>query len=645
MLPQSRVAPPAMAALVAAFLAIAGGPVTTPTTAAPPHHPNQPDPTPPPTAARVLTTEGPVVGMRFADVAVWKGIPYAAPPMGALRWRAPQPPAQRDGALNAYTFGPACPQDDRPLLGGAGGRKGAEDCLTLNVWAPSAVSSGQSGPVPVLFWIHGGGHVQGSGSEAIYDGASLAVGKNVVVVTINYRLGALGFLVHEAFHGEHADHPTAGNWGRLDQIEALRWVRANIGGFGGDTSRIAIFGESAGGVGVCDLMVSPLARGLFAAAIMQSGSCLAAGAVPIVDQPRGALPPAADQGRRFAAAIGCADAPDVAACLRGKPVDAVLATLPGEVGILKPGAETYGPIVDRHVLAEAPADAFAGGREHPVPFLLGANADEGTVFLSDAMKAMTAAQVEALVRALYRDNADAVLALYPPSSYASPGLAIADITGDIGFVCPARRTARRHAGHGHPAFLYHFTYVSAIARQLGLGAFHGSEIPFVFGNTGQGGGTRLPPAVQALSDAMRGFWVNLATHGAPGTIGGVAWPAYDAVADVGLRLDTPPGIETGWRDAKCDLWDAVAARDAGSVPTAVATGTGTPRATASPTATATLPAATATATANSATIEPTPTSAGSGIRVFMPYAAGRAVLSPGGRGRLNGLPFASRGMG
>ncbi len=221
----------------------------------------------------VATAEGPVRGVRGTGATAWLGVPYAAAPVGALRWRAPQPAPARAGVLEAAAAGPACPQIDRPLLQpDAGGRKGEEDCLTLNVWAPNDVA----GPAPVMVWIHGGGFIQGSGGEAIYDGARLAAGQGVVVVSLNYRLGALGFLVHPAFVGEHDDHPSAGNWGLLDQLAALRWVRANIGGFGGDPERVTIFGESAGGVSVCSLLASPLAAGLVAGAVMQSGSCEAA---------------------------------------------------------------------------------------------------------------------------------------------------------------------------------------------------------------------------------------------------------------------------------------------------------------------------------------------------------------------------------
>lgn len=499
-------------------------------------------------AVVVTTAEGPVAGVRGAEATAWKGLPYAAPPVGPLRWRAPQPAPKRDAVLDASAAGLACPQVDRPLLQpDTGSRKGEEDCLRLNVWAPND----RAAPAPVMVWLHGGGFIQGSGGEALYDGARLAAAQGVVVVTLNYRLGALGFLVHPAFVGEHPDHPSAGNWGLLDQLAALRWVRANIAAFGGDPARVTIFGESAGGVSVCSLLASPLAAGLVTGAIMQSGGCEPA--LRDVAAAAGGLKPAVDQGRRFAEAIGCGGAADTAACLRAQPVDAVLAALPGEIGVLQPGAETYGPVRDGYVLAEAPAAAVAAGRALGVPWMVGANADEGTVFLSPQQKAMTAAQYEAAVRAVFGTAAGQVLALYPAGDYGSPGLALAAVTGDAGFVCPARRMARAHAARGRAAWLYHFTYVSAVGRQLGLGAFHGSEIPLVFGAGGGGVGM---PAARALGEAMQAAWGAFARTGDPATAE-LAWPRHAARGDMGMRWDTPPGAVAGWRRAQCDLWDAV----------------------------------------------------------------------------------------
>ncbi|MFQ5460695.1 MAG: carboxylesterase/lipase family protein, partial [Anaerolineae bacterium] len=362
----------------------------------------------------VDTAEGPVVGVAGDAATAWKGIPFAAPPVGGLRWRPPAPALHRSSPLDATAFGPACPQSTAFEIPGLptppAGNRGAEDCLQLNIWAPNSRPDG----LAVMFWIHGGGMIQGSGTDAPYDGATLAASENVVVVTTNYRLGALGFLAHSAFMGEQSDHPGAGNYGLLDQIAALRWVKANIAGFGGDPGRVTIFGESAGGVSVCALLAAPAAAGLFQRGIMESGNC--SPRLPSLDPATHPGPPALRQGDRFAEAIGCAEAADVATCLRAQPVDKILATLPGEIGVLNPTAEVYGPIVDGTLLAETPGEAIAAGHEQGVPFILGANADEATIFTA-AFQNLTAAQYEALVRLTFPEYADRALALYPASAY------------------------------------------------------------------------------------------------------------------------------------------------------------------------------------------------------------------------------------
>lgn len=533
-------------------------------------------------SARVETEQGPVIGVEGADTIAWKGIPFAAPPVGDLRWRAPRPAPLRDAPLDASDYGPACPQDARDVLAPGAGeteRRGSEDCLTLNVWRPRSPDSGAG--LPVLFWIHGGGHVQGSGSEPLYDGARLAAARGVVVVTINYRLGALGFLVHPAFVDQDPEVPGAGNYGRLDQLAALDWVRANIAGFGGDPDRIAIFGESAGGVSVCDLVASPLAAGRFRAAIMQSGACLDDRAIPRIDEAVGALPPATEQGERFADAAGCGDTSRPADCLRALPAETVLDTLPGEAGILNAGAETYGPVIDGYVHPESPAAAVRSGTANDVAFVVGANADEGTIFLNPAMRSMGAAAFRMLVGSFFPAHEEAILALYPLDDYDTPGDAFAAITGDVAFVCNARRAARQHAEAGRRAWLYHFTHVPAYAVPLGVGSHHGAEIPFVFASPA----VRARPDERALSDAMQSAWSALAAELAPSvTAGGreAEWPRYDVGANVGFRFATGPelGPVEGWREAKCDLWDEVAAAgppapDVTSTPSA----SGTPSAT------------------------------------------------------------------
>ena len=510
---------------------------------------------------RVLTSEGLLRGAVDGGSASWKNVPYAAPPLGALRWRAPQPPALRARERDAAAYGPACPQLPGGVLRPDVTPAWSEDCLQLNVWAP--LDARLPRPLPILVWFHGGGLIQGSAVEPLYNGAALAAGQGVVVVTVNYRLGALGYLAHRAFVGADPAAPGAGNYGLLDQIAALDWLQANAAAFGGDPGRVTIFGESAGGVSVCALLASPLARGRFHAAVMQSGACR--DALARLDGAR-PLPPALAQGDRFSAAAGCVDAADEAACLRALDAAAVLATLPGEIGILNPGAETYDLVVDGHALTEPPGAAVAAGRAAAVPFALGANADEGTLFAQPFKATLTAAGYEAAVRSLYRGDADAVLALYPASSYDAPYLALADVTGDVGFVCPARRVARAHAAAGRPTWLYHFAFVTALGRASGLGSHHGAEIPFLFGDPDGGAGAAAAgPDARALARTMQRFWANIARDGAPGAVAvdGAAgdplgWARYDPAADIGLQFGAKPRATTGWRAAKCDLWDRLA---------------------------------------------------------------------------------------
>jgi para-nitrobenzyl esterase len=497
----------------------------------------------------VNTTEGPVVGAVDGATVRWQGLPFAAPPLGALRWRAPQPPAHRSRPLQADKPAKACPQTDPNFVSGEV-PDWSEDCLYLNIWSPAQ----RSGRLPVLLWIHGGGFVQGASTLALYRGAALAR-KGVVVVSINYRLGALGFLAHSSFVDQDPWHPGAGNYGLLDQQAALDWVRANIAGFGGDAERITLFGESAGGVSVCSQLASPLATGKFAAAIMQSGACPA---FPALTVARGPVKPAIEQGERFATAIGCAAAPDVAACLRAQPVDKVLATLPGSAGLLSEG-ESYGPTVDGFVLWEDPRDAVASGRAAPVPFVMGANGDEGTVFTT-SLAGMTAAQYEARVKALFGTRAAEVLEHYPADVYDQPRDAFSDLLGDAAFVCPTRRVARWWSGAGRPAWLYQFAYVSRAAELLGVGAHHGAEIPFVFGNM------QRPTADETvLSAQMLGFWTSFATSHEPAQQLGLAWPAYAADSDISVRFFNPSQAMSGIRSEKCDMWDSF--QPTGEVPT------------------------------------------------------------------------------
>ncbi|MCL4228254.1 MAG: carboxylesterase family protein [Myxococcales bacterium] len=475
-----------------------------------------------PVAERVATTSGVVRGARAGATWAFLGVPYAAPPVGERRLAAPAPAPCAAGELDATRLGPACPQLDE-----AGTFVGDEDCLQLNIWAPAA----PAGPRPVMVWLHGGGNAVGSAVYPIYDGRRLAEAGDVVVVTLNYRLGQLGFLAEAALAGPDG---AIGNHGTLDQVAALRWVRDNIAAFGGDAGNVTVFGESAGGRNTCTLLAVPAAAGLFHRALVQSGAC------KFVDRVAEGQAVADD----VAAALGCAG--DRVACLRAATAEALVRANHHPVGAL--AASLYGPVIDGVVLAEQPEAAIAAGRHHAMPFAIGANADETA---REAPASLSAAQYEALVRAQYGAIADAVLARYPAAAYPTPRAAYVRLTTDSRFVCPSREiAASADQGQTEPVHRYFFAY-----RATALGAPHGIDVPFVFGTFDAvlvAGQPYQPTAADlALAAAIQGYWTRFARTGSPG--GTPAWPTYDG-SDPALVLDEPLTTATALRAAECDFW-------------------------------------------------------------------------------------------
>jgi para-nitrobenzyl esterase len=477
-----------------------------------------------PAPGRVVLDTGAVAGAADGDVWVYRGIPYAAPPVGELRFRPPAAAACWDGVRDATAFGPVCPQ-----LDASGNAIGEEDCLTVNVWAKDGAAG-----APVLVFIHGGGNVEGEGSSPVYDGTALADG-GAVVVTLNYRLGALGTLAHAALSAEQGG--ASGNWGNLDQIAALAWVQQNIAAFGGDPARVLLFGESAGGRHVCTLLASPLAKGLFAAALMESGSCEALKPLATVES----------FGASWAQAAGCGAAADVPACLRGLDLATVMATLPESASVIE--GNDYQSNVDGHVLLELPIDAFATDHGSHVPFVLGTNADE----TAKAAPAITSeAQYQALVESQFPPAAaSAILAEYPASAYATPRRAYIALSSDVRFICPARRFARAAAAAGLPTWRYVFARAPTL-----LGAPHGLELLYVFGSFATEPSYTPTASDLALSAAMQGGWTAMAASGDPGVVGGVDWPAYAADgSDHAIVFDETVSSVDGVRTAPCDFWD------------------------------------------------------------------------------------------
>jgi len=485
--------------------------------------------------SRVETEAGVVVGESSPQIVAFRGIPYAAPPTGERRWRAPQPaPAFAGGELEATSFGSICPQ------GSEASRTGDEDCLYLNVWAPRA-----EGSRPVMVFIHGGGFRGGSGSNAIYDGTNLALAGDVVVVTLNYRLGALGFLNHPAL-GAETDEGALGNYGILDQIAALEWVERNIAAFGGDPSRVTIFGESAGAVSVCALLGAPAADGLYHRAIIQSGGGCDAFAYADERVHPGA-PTLVDHGRAFVDALGCGSAADPIACARGRSVDALLDASPNppiDIVSLQNGEHGFMPGVDGVLLHEQPLERITRGAAPDVPVITGANRDEATVFTaSQRIDAWN--YRDKITEVVGEAAADDVLAVYPIARFGSARAAYDALWNDLIFACPAERFAAETTAAGHSTRLYEYT--RAPRGLLGLvGAAHGVELAFVFGNYGA---YRPNAAERELEAMIQTAWTSFAHDGAPST--SPEWSAHRRGAAHVAVLDEPLEMTGTWRGDRC----------------------------------------------------------------------------------------------
>ena len=471
---------------------------------------------------------------------VYAGIPFAAPPLGNLRWKPPQPVKPWEGVRDCSAFGPWCPQP-KPMLGKELGKL-SEDCLYLNVWTSA---KNYEARLPVMFWIHGGGCTTGSGGSSYYNGEALAK-QGVVVVTINYRLGPFGFFAHPLLSQE-SEHGVSGNYGLLDQIAALQWVQRNIARFGGDPNCVTIFGESAGSASVCRLMVSPLAKGLFHRAIAESGG--AEGRDRHLKQDVGRVEAMEKIGQRIATKLGCDKAPYVLAELRAKSADELLSASDPAQGLFGKGTK-FGWIVDGWVLPDDPGALFAAGKQAPVPFIAGTNADEGTIFLQQ-LPGLHVMGYKLTVRTVFREQAPQYLALYPVTQDDQVRAALSRLTTIGAFVYPARADARAQAKIDAKTFLYHFTRVPPYVRGRDYGAFHSAEIGYVFGNLVPMG--TFEPLDKGLSRTMSACWVQFAKTGDPNGPGLPQWPAYDAVGDKYLEFGDQVKVGAGLYREACDL--------------------------------------------------------------------------------------------
>ncbi|MDT5254124.1 MAG: para-nitrobenzyl esterase [Mycobacterium sp.] len=500
-------------------------------------------------AGVVRTSMGSVRGMVASDYRLFQGIPYAAPPVGPLRWQLPRPAARWSGMLDASKAGPQCMQDTGrdPRVG----RPTSENCLTLNVWTPARGQHGDKRPVMV--WIHGGGFVNGTGD--IYYSRRLAAKGHIVVVTINYRLGALGFLAHPSLGPPGG----VGNYGLADQQAALRWVRDNIAVFGGDPRKVTIAGESAGGMSVCDHLVAPGSAGLFRAAIIQSAPCqaqadLATGQRHSVD---------------YAAAAGCRNPATVAVCLRALP--ATTLDRPPWYYFIGDSDALSGPVTGTAMLPDTPIAGLAAGRAARVPVLMGINHDEFTMFAALRYtrlgRGVRSAEYPHVLADIFGADGGPVLAHYPPGHYGGDvSLAYSAAVTDGVFACTTDRLADSLSRNA-PVYAYEFDDPHAPAPEtlrdapFPVGASHSLELRYLFS---VGGAPRLDAAQQILSDQMISYWSHFVTSGAPKAAGLPDWPAQADGADQNFWMSLRPGgsgVITNFEAAhQCPFWASLKGR-------------------------------------------------------------------------------------
>lgn len=513
----------------------------------------------------VDTTSGPIQGYSTAGINYFWGVPYAAPPVGALRWTPPTPPTPWSTTRQTVTPGNFCPQGLSEVTAGGG----SEDCLYLNVLAPTAAAPGSN--LPVMLWIHGGGLTTGDGSE--YDGTSLIQSGNVVYVSFNYRLGLLGFMAHPALAAE-SSHDSSGNYGTLDQQFALAWTRANIANFGGNPNNITIFGESAGGQSVITHLISPLA-GKFSKAIIESGAY--ARTYPTQAQ-------AQANGVTVATSLGCPSTTD-AACLRNLSVAALVAAGGSEVSGGANGA-VIAPNVDNWVLTQQPFQAIAAGNFRRVPVIDGSNHDEYRLFVSinDLVNELdghpggyTPAEYVALVDGLAGNYANQVLAEYPLSAYLTPNYAVAAVGTDYGFSCGALLLDAL-LNQYVPVYAYEFGDINPPNPLLPADPYmplddsHAIELAYLY-PTFHNVTLSVPPASftvsqQFLTQGLRADWTSFARYGRPLNPRGALWSRYNVAAHAFTEFVAPSQqTNSGFFDYhNCSFWGPYLLSEAGLPP-------------------------------------------------------------------------------
>jgi para-nitrobenzyl esterase len=466
-------------------------------------------------------TGGEVAGTANNGISSFKGLPFAASAAGDNRWRSPQPVKPWSGVRKADEFAPGCVQDANMIRIFGGDTNFSEDCLYLNVWTPAKSASEK---LPVMVWIYGGAFAGGQTSLPVYDGSRLAE-KGVVVVSVAYRVGPFGFLASPELSKESGHG--SGNYGLEDQIAGLKWVRQNVAKFGGDPARVTLFGESAGAISVSMLAASPLAKGLFAGAISESGGNF--GPAKTGNEGGVNVPPlkiAEASGQKFLSGLGATDLKSA----RALPASKIQAAI-------GPGFGGFWPVFDGHVLPGDQYELYQAGKFNDTPILIGTNSDEGALFTPPNV---TAAMFEQQIRAGYGEQAEAILKVNPHATAAEARTAAKNVFRETAFAWPTWAWARLQSRQGkHKVFVYYFDHRTPQAPD---GANHGAEIPFVFRNQAPPFGATTPEEV-ALSDTISTYWTNFAKSGDPNGAGLTKWPAFTETSQQVLAFDQTANVK------------------------------------------------------------------------------------------------------
>jgi len=494
----------------------------------------------------VAVTGGQVRGVNAGEVIIWKGIPFAAAPVGELRWRPPQPVVPWQGVLSADTFKADCAQKPFPADAAPLGVTPGEDCLGLNIWKPAAASAQ---PLPVLVWIYGGGFVNGGSSPAVYDGSAFA--KNgIVFVSFNYRLGRFGFFAHPALSAEARERgEPLGNYGYLDQIAALQWIQDNIAAFGGDPDNVTVFGESAGGVSVLHLLSTPMAAGLFHKASVLSGGGRGSllGSRHLNQPDADARPSAEATGVAFANKNGIHGHDRQAlAALRALPMDSVIDGLNLDTLWQANDAYAGGPLLDGRIVYQTPQQALESGNWNKMPVLVGStSADLG----------FSSAESKAALFAPFAANAQRAREVYDPDGSAPLEQVRNLVAMDQTMGEPPRFMSKQVSAQGLPAYFYRFSYVAESMRaEWSTGTPHATELPFVFNTVNTRYGDDVTQADLKTAQAANQYWTNFAATGDPNGPGLPDWPRYQASSNIVLEftLDGPASMPDPWT-ARLDL--------------------------------------------------------------------------------------------